>query len=248
MSEENTTLEIVGLDDFFLEKVKAERALERLKQEVVTLEGGLHSRVETETQKVLGLLNQGATTGDPVKDTLIRMYGLDQVVIQKIIAFADLLTQSADKEILISTTHHRREITMWSQSPLSTSHAFGILSGERLSLKQNEHESFIDYVLTIPFAVWVRWDDSGPPNEFTEIHTEPFEIHQGVFVEPNSKSMLEAIIHAGNGNMNFQAPYIDWWLEQEISSTKFGLYPKSVECIRQRLKEKASELKKPVPA
>jgi hypothetical protein len=249
MSEEKISLEIVGLDNFFLEKADAERSLERLKQEVVTLEEGLQTRIENETQKVLGLLNQGATTGDLVKDTLIRIYGLDQVRIQKIIAFADLLMQSGNKEILISTTYHRLKIANETgrQSSLVTSHIFGILSGARLELQQKEHESFIDYVLSIPFTVWVRWDDSEVPNEHTAINVGPLKIHQAGLAEPNSKSMLEAIADAESGSMNLLPPYTDWYLEQEVSSIRFGLYPNSVELIRRRLKEKVSELKKPVP-
>ena len=198
---------------------------------------------------VLDFLKSGATTGDHLKDALLCIYGLDEFKIGKIVSFADALQQAGGKEILISTTAHRREFTSerTGGSSLVTNHVFGILSGERPSLACKEETSFIDYILRIPVIAWIAWDSSKAPNESTEINAGPFEVHQGVFRDPNTTLLLEAIVNIQAGKMNMEFPSVAIDVGKEIGSPKFSLFPNDVDLIRRRLNEKVAELKKSAP-
>jgi hypothetical protein len=153
----------INLDQWFEDqKVLADKVIETqkaLKDQMDTL-----ARFNICTKDELAILiRSGQTTGDPLTDEAILLFGLDKAKIDRILAFDKSLVEG--KEILIAV--HRRVCTKHVMFDTPTCHneyatmtgyIYGTLSGEKLVMKRTSEEPQSKPDVVLPLTRYVKWD------------------------------------------------------------------------------------------
>ncbi len=118
------------------------------------------------TRKKLGkLIGAGASTGDPLRDEALLAFGLDEVVLERLMSFNDRLVKAKGKEFLLvfsGTVQPGRIIY------------FGILSGERLRIECGGRHAR-DFKAILPLERCVIDGTAAPTFVSTYTNGLPFE-------------------------------------------------------------------------
>lgn len=146
----------------------AEEALAQARQNTVTVR-------HDEKQKALACLKRGETTGNPLKDEMLRHLGLDMPKIEAVIAFSDHLVKAAGQYLILCLTYpvcHRHVMIPTpghgNESHEEATFLLGELSGEPLKASGTTELGNTEtpaLVLLLPVKSFVKWDTRTKPEK-----------------------------------------------------------------------------------
>jgi hypothetical protein len=136
-----STKNIIELPRYFRGQQKIQKRIGKITGRLAAAQRKLSAFNNKANKKILAALAKGATTGDILRDQIIRCFGLDQSVIDKIMGFDKQLVKAKGLELLIAISYRQQ----WgcSSDPQEDERMvhtcwgciFGTLSGGRFQLK-----------------------------------------------------------------------------------------------------------------
>lgn len=157
----------IELEDFFLKQSGLQRDIGEAMQKVNVAQTMLSAFNEDAKTALIESLGLGYSTGDPLRDEVLQIFGLDKEILDKVVAFNDRLIKSRGKE-MIAVFPYRQRIRFGGPGDKRESdyancegYVFGVLSGERLKLTRSGENRWDDLKAMIPFDRHVVWGFNG---------------------------------------------------------------------------------------
>lgn len=113
-------------------------------------------------ETIVAQLDEGLTTGDPLKDQIIRMYGLDEAIIKRFLDFNERLKQGKDREMLIVFPYMLRTRCSGPGDERESDHkpfkgyVLGVLSGQSIRFSGNDIHLYGTQII-LPFERHITW-------------------------------------------------------------------------------------------
>ncbi len=152
---------IIDLERIFVGKDLLEARVKESQEELKRKMEELQAFKDQKKQEIIQELSSGKTTGDPLYDELLYLYGLNKDSTDKILAWNEKFKSATEilfvvswsvcvKHVMIPSPHSSNEYATHS------GYVYGIPSGERLELHLGK--SLSDLKILVPFKRYVSWD------------------------------------------------------------------------------------------
>lgn len=149
----------ISLARIFAQQNCLKELVQRAEKAVEARNKTLNEFNEKAKKQVVRELSRGKTTGDPLTDEIVAVFGLDKAVIDRILTFNKELMRG--KEILVTVPYQTRfRFGSSLRDDDFTDHTgfiFGILSGDRIMLKTNEGRALGGHSVDLPLRRYIKW-------------------------------------------------------------------------------------------
>lgn len=164
---------IVNLDSFKARVKLKQGRVDSAKDALKNAEEDLAQTKESEKVALIACLDRGETTGDPLKDAILRHVGLEEEPVNAVLAFSNQLVAAKDQYAVFCLRREEPLMHVMVPSPghESTSRTvchfiLGKLTGEPLIAHANEKQGGITSPnFTLPFSAYVAWSSDEKPKE-----------------------------------------------------------------------------------